>query len=195
MLQWRESQFLPRSVPMSRCRTNISHPTKFSSSKTCQSRSRRISLWHYSPSAFQSHRLLFWLTFLSRYPNLYEVRLIPTKKDIAFVEFVDEASATTAKEQLHNYKLDGENKIKVGLVLTVLFLLLIALSDYLCQEINSCRLYSTTLLYFIHNRLFRTFFRLLSVCYSCCPCASTNIHDEIFVPLPGLQSGTQFQRF
>ena len=49
----------------------------------------------------------------ARYPNLYEVRLIPTKKDIAFVEFVDEGSATVAKDALHNYKLDGENKIKV----------------------------------------------------------------------------------
>lgn len=48
-----------------------------------------------------------------RYPNLYEVRLIPTKKDIAFVEFLDEQSATVAKDALHNYKLDGENKIKV----------------------------------------------------------------------------------
>ena len=49
-----------------------------------------------------------------RYPNLYEVRLIPTKKDIAFVEYFDESSATVAKDALHNYKLDGENKIKVG---------------------------------------------------------------------------------
>ena len=49
----------------------------------------------------------------ARYPNLYEVRLIPTKKDIAFVEFVDEGSATVAKDALHNYKLDGESKIKV----------------------------------------------------------------------------------
>ena len=48
-----------------------------------------------------------------RYPNLYEVRLIPTKRDIAFVEFVDEGSAGVAKDGLHNYKLDGENKIKV----------------------------------------------------------------------------------
>ena len=52
---------------------------------------------------------------LDRYPNLYEVRLIPTKKDIAFVEYLDEASATVAKDALHNYKLDGENKIKVML--------------------------------------------------------------------------------
>ena len=41
------------------------------------------------------------------------MRLIPTKKDIAFVEYMDEGSATMAKDALHNYKLDGENKIKV----------------------------------------------------------------------------------
>jgi len=50
-----------------------------------------------------------------RYPNLYEVRLIPTKKDIAFVEYMDENSASVAKDALHNYKLDGEGKIKVRL--------------------------------------------------------------------------------
>ncbi|KAK1234374.1 hypothetical protein PQX77_002412 [Marasmius sp. AFHP31] len=49
----------------------------------------------------------------SQYPNLHEVRLIPTKKDIAFVEYLDEASSTVAKDALHNYKLDGENKIKI----------------------------------------------------------------------------------
>ncbi|EIM83563.1 RNA-binding domain-containing protein [Stereum hirsutum FP-91666 SS1] len=49
----------------------------------------------------------------TQYPNLHEVRLIPTKKDIAFVEYVDEGSATVAKDALHNYKLDGENKIKI----------------------------------------------------------------------------------
>ena len=56
----------------------------------------------------------------SRYPNLYEVRLIPTKRDIAFVEFVDEGSAGVAKDALHNYKLDGENKIKVRCFLLLL---------------------------------------------------------------------------
>ncbi|KAG2022241.1 RNA binding protein [Coprinopsis cinerea AmutBmut pab1-1] len=53
------------------------------------------------------------VALFSQYPNLYEVRLIPTKKDIAFVEFLDEGSAGVAKDALHNYKLDGENKIKV----------------------------------------------------------------------------------
>lgn len=58
-----------------------------------------------------------------RYPNLHEVRLIPTKKDIAFVEYVDEASATVAKDALHNYKLDGENKIKVRFLVSASFAL------------------------------------------------------------------------
>ena len=58
--------------------------------------------------------VLTWLR--DRYPNLHEVRLIPTKKDIAFVEYLDEGSATVAKDALHNYKLDGENKIKVRIL-------------------------------------------------------------------------------
>ena len=29
------------------------------------------------------------------------------------MEYMDEGSATVAKDALHNYKLDGENKIKV----------------------------------------------------------------------------------
>jgi len=53
------------------------------------------------------------MALFSQYPNLHEVRLIANKKDIAFVEYVDEGSATVAKEALHNYKLDGENKIKI----------------------------------------------------------------------------------
>ncbi|KAF9553823.1 RNA-binding domain-containing protein [Agrocybe pediades] len=53
------------------------------------------------------------IALFSQYPNLHEVRLIPTKKDIAFVEFLDEGSAGVAKDALHNYKLDGENKIKI----------------------------------------------------------------------------------
>ncbi|CUA74134.1 U1 small nuclear ribonucleoprotein usp102 [Rhizoctonia solani] len=53
------------------------------------------------------------LALFGQYPGLAEVRMIPTKKDIAFVEFIDEATSTVAKEALHNYKLDGENKIKI----------------------------------------------------------------------------------
>ncbi|PBK75771.1 hypothetical protein ARMSODRAFT_1013198 [Armillaria solidipes] len=49
----------------------------------------------------------------TQYPNLHEVRLVPSKKDIVFVEYLDEESSGVAKDALHNYKLDGENKIKV----------------------------------------------------------------------------------
>lgn len=48
-----------------------------------------------------------------QHPNLVEVRLIPTKRDIAFVEYADEASSTVAKDALHNFKIDGETKMKV----------------------------------------------------------------------------------
>lgn len=78
---------------------------------------------------------------LCRYPNLHEVRLIPTKKDIAFVEYTDEGSAGVAKDALHNYKLDGENKIKVchpGF--SLLMPLTESLSaDYICEEMMMCR--------------------------------------------------------
>ncbi|KAG8812897.1 hypothetical protein FRC17_001762 [Serendipita sp. 399] len=52
-------------------------------------------------------------SLFSQFENLYEVRMIPTKKDIAFVEYGDEASAIIAKEALHNYKIDNETKLKV----------------------------------------------------------------------------------
>ena len=63
-----------------------------------------------------------------------DVRVIPAKKDIAFIEYMDERSATVAKDALHNYKIDGENKIKVR-TLNCLVLELIQLClDYLRTE-------------------------------------------------------------
>lgn len=50
------------------------------------------------------------------YPNLHDVRLIPGRKGIAFVEYTDEASSTVAREALHNYKIDEEHKMKVRLL-------------------------------------------------------------------------------
>lgn len=47
------------------------------------------------------------------YPNLHDVRLIPGRKGIAFVEYTDEPSSTAAREALHNYKVDEEHKMKV----------------------------------------------------------------------------------
>lgn len=49
------------------------------------------------------------------YPNLIEVRTIPGRKNIAFVEFLDEASSGVAREALHNMKQGGADgpKLKV----------------------------------------------------------------------------------
>lgn len=106
----------------SKCQTNTFLPTRFSSCRIYPKASPRINSQLYflscvSPPYLRHHlRLTFgFCDFEScRYPNLHEVRMIATKKDIAFVEFIDEGSATVAKDALHNYKLDGENKIKVN---------------------------------------------------------------------------------
>ncbi|KLT44151.1 RNA-binding domain-containing protein [Cutaneotrichosporon oleaginosum] len=48
-----------------------------------------------------------------QYAGLQEIRTVPAKRDIAFVEFVDEATSAVAKDALHNFKIDGETKMKV----------------------------------------------------------------------------------
>jgi U2 small nuclear ribonucleoprotein B'' len=56
------------------------------------------------------------MTFCHRYPNLSEVRTIPGRKNIAFVEFADEASSGVARDALHNTKYgegDASLKLKV----------------------------------------------------------------------------------
>ena len=44
------------------------------------------------------------------------------------MEYLDEGSATVAKDALHNYKLDGENKIKVRDLFVVIWNRLLTLS-------------------------------------------------------------------
>lgn len=47
------------------------------------------------------------------HPNLHDVRLIPGRKGIAFVEYMDEASSIVAKEALHGHSIDDTHEIKV----------------------------------------------------------------------------------
>lgn len=83
------------------------------------------------------------IALFGQYPGLAEVRMIPTKKDIAFVEFVDETTAGVAKDALHNYKLDGENKIKVRTGQLNEFLpKLTSFVDHFCKEITYACAYS-----------------------------------------------------
>lgn len=92
----------PGAVPVSK-RPNVQMPDEYLPPN-------KILFLQNLPDSVSKDQLM---ALFSQYPNLYEVRLIPTKKDIAFVEYMDEGSATVAKDALHNYKLDGENKIKI----------------------------------------------------------------------------------
>ncbi|KAG6380657.1 RNA dependent RNA polymerase-domain-containing protein [Boletus reticuloceps] len=67
------------------------------------------------------------------------ILLLPPHRDIAFVEYLDEGSAGVAKDALHNYKLDGENKIK-ACPLYIALLVLTRSIDYLCTQVNAYRM-------------------------------------------------------
>lgn len=134
-----ELQRLRPSAQTSKCQTNTFHQTRFFSCKTSPNPLPRNSSWLCFPSA----SLLYFILSCclprscSRYPNLHEVRLIPTKRDIAFVEFLDEGSAGVAKDALHNYKLDGENKIKVIFIPEHMrFMLMSVFLDHVRKEVG-----------------------------------------------------------
>ncbi|GAA5872102.1 hypothetical protein JCM1840_006318 [Sporobolomyces johnsonii] len=55
------------------------------------------------------------------FPNLVEVRTIPGRRNIAFVEFADEASSSVARDALHNTKFGAEAGKDEGLKLKVTF--------------------------------------------------------------------------
>ena len=75
-------------------------------------------------------------SFLRSHAGLLEIRTIPAKKDIAFVEFSDEGAATTAKDALHNFKIDGETKMKVRpAVLFAVPLTMIAAVGDICEKV------------------------------------------------------------
>ncbi|KAI7867865.1 hypothetical protein BDF14DRAFT_1799980 [Spinellus fusiger] len=48
-----------------------------------------------------------------RFPGFIEVRMIPTKKGIAFVEYTNEMQASIVKSELSNHPLDPEHLMKV----------------------------------------------------------------------------------
>ena len=49
-----------------------------------------------------------------RYPGLSEVRTIPGRKNIAFVEFADETMSGAARDALHNTKYgEGDSALKL----------------------------------------------------------------------------------
>uniref|UniRef100_A0A1I7YN92 U2 small nuclear ribonucleoprotein B n=1 Tax=Steinernema glaseri TaxID=37863 RepID=A0A1I7YN92_9BILA len=49
----------------------------------------------------------------SQFPGLKDIRLVPNRTDIAFIEFEDETTATTAKQSLHNFKITPSQQMQV----------------------------------------------------------------------------------
>jgi U2 small nuclear ribonucleoprotein B'' len=49
-----------------------------------------------------------------RFPGFKEVRTVPGKPDIAFVEYDDESLSAVAKKALHGHRITPETEIKVS---------------------------------------------------------------------------------
>jgi RNA recognition motif. (a.k.a. RRM, RBD, or RNP domain) len=52
--------------------------------------------------------------FMRRFPGFKEVRLVPGKKGIAFVEFDNEVQAGVAMEGLQHFKITPENLMVIS---------------------------------------------------------------------------------
>lgn len=50
----------------------------------------------------------------SRFPGFKEVRLVPGRHDIAFVEFDNEVQAGAAREALQGFKITQTNAMKIS---------------------------------------------------------------------------------
>lgn len=57
--------------------------------------------------------LLFIKTFIFRFDGYKEVRLVPGRHDIAFVEFENAEQARSAKETLQGFKITPTNAMSI----------------------------------------------------------------------------------
>lgn len=67
----------------------------------------------------KSSHFAFYLTWLLsslcfRFPGFKEVRLVPGRHDIAFVEFDNEVQAGAAREALQGFKITQNNAMKIS---------------------------------------------------------------------------------
>ncbi|KAJ3316719.1 U2 small nuclear ribonucleoprotein B'' [Blyttiomyces sp. JEL0837] len=62
---------------------------------------------------FVVYYLLLGVGITARFAGFREVRLVPGKSDIAFVEYETETQSTLAKQQLNQFKITPEREIKV----------------------------------------------------------------------------------
>lgn len=54
------------------------------------------------------------LSLASRFPGFKEVRLVPGRHDIAFVEFDNEVQAGAARDALQGFKITQSNAMKIS---------------------------------------------------------------------------------
>lgn len=54
------------------------------------------------------------LQFFYRFPGFKEVRLVPGRHDIAFVEFENEVQSGAAKDALQGFKITPSNAMKIS---------------------------------------------------------------------------------
>ena len=52
--------------------------------------------------------------YIYRFPGFREVRLVPGRHDIAFVEFENEVQAGAAKDALQGFKITPTNAMKIA---------------------------------------------------------------------------------
>lgn len=53
------------------------------------------------------------VNYFSRFPGFKEVRLVPNRHDIAFVEFENEHQSNTAKLSLNGFKITPTHAMKI----------------------------------------------------------------------------------
>ena len=58
--------------------------------------------------------LIWCCAMWRRFPGFKEVRLVPGRHDIAFVEFEDEVQAGAAKDSLQGFKITPTNPMKIS---------------------------------------------------------------------------------
>ncbi len=63
---------------------------------------------------FQQYVFFFWKHAHDRFPGFKEVRMVPGKPDIAFVEYDHEGFSAVAKKTLHGYRIAADREIRVS---------------------------------------------------------------------------------
>ncbi len=63
---------------------------------------------------FFTYRRHCYLNSVLRFPGFKEVRLVPNRHDIAFVEFENELQAGAAKDALQGFKITPSYSMKIS---------------------------------------------------------------------------------